>query len=99
MAHSTASSDSVYQHIAITSYNYNSSENQFLYFSYLQDDDAQTASKRVLFFLMHANYDISSIFNFSTSTHIAFFHFLFYFAQNLHGYALFFCFYRVSSES
>ncbi|XP_027938095.1 uncharacterized protein LOC114192542 isoform X2 [Vigna unguiculata] len=48
MAHSTASSDSVYQHIAITSYNYNSSENQFLYFSYLQDDDAQTASKRAL---------------------------------------------------
>jgi len=73
MAHSTASNDSVceggfthHQDIAMTSYNYNSSENQFLYFSYLQDDhhneyhdDAQTACKRVLFFLMHANYDMT----------------------------------------
>ncbi|KAK7356150.1 hypothetical protein VNO80_15416 [Phaseolus coccineus] len=62
MAHSTASNDSVceggfthHQDIAMTSYNYNSSENQFLYFSYLQDDhhneyhdDAQTACKRAL---------------------------------------------------
>ncbi|XP_047155620.1 uncharacterized protein LOC124826744 [Vigna umbellata] len=62
MAHSTASSDSFYQegfthhqHIAMTSYKYHSSENQFLYFSYLQDDhhteyhdDPQTESKRAL---------------------------------------------------
>ncbi|KAK7392081.1 hypothetical protein VNO78_20508 [Psophocarpus tetragonolobus] len=60
MEHSTGSNDSVFAHThqdtAIGSYNYYSSENQFLYFSYLQDDhineyndDAQTAyDKRAL---------------------------------------------------
>lgn len=66
MAHSTGSDDSVCQGFALTtqqeialanSYQYNSSDNQFLYFSYLHDedhheydDDEQTAYKRVLIF-------------------------------------------------
>ncbi|KAH1229564.1 hypothetical protein GmHk_10G029271 [Glycine max] len=67
MAHSTGSDDSVCQGFALTtqqeiamanSYQYNSSDNQFLYFSYLRDedhhqyidddDDEQTAYKRAL---------------------------------------------------
>ncbi|KAG4907319.1 hypothetical protein AAZX31_20G087300 [Glycine max] len=62
MAHSTGSDDSscqgfslTQQEISMASYEYNSSDNQFLYFSYLHDedhheydDDEQTAYKRAL---------------------------------------------------
>ncbi|KAL2325587.1 hypothetical protein Fmac_024645 [Flemingia macrophylla] len=58
MAHSSGSNDNVcqgfshsYEEIAMPPYSFNSSENQFLYFSYLHDednDDAQTAYKRAL---------------------------------------------------
>ncbi|RDX89704.1 hypothetical protein CR513_28530, partial [Mucuna pruriens] len=56
MAHSSGSNDNASQgfahEIAMGSYNYNSSENQFLYFSYLHEDedndDAQTAYNRAL---------------------------------------------------
>ncbi|TKY52303.1 hypothetical protein E2542_SST23823 [Spatholobus suberectus] len=61
MAHSAGSNDNVcqgfahtHEEIAMGLYQYNSSENQFLYFSYLHDDpdkdnhDAQTANTRAL---------------------------------------------------
>ncbi|XP_029124856.1 uncharacterized protein LOC114915038 [Cajanus cajan] len=58
MAHSSGSNDNfchgfsqTYEETSMASYNFNSSENQFLYFSYLHDednDDAQTSHKRAL---------------------------------------------------